>query len=147
MRVEPRFRDQIRCLVLRDRRAKALDEALSPDDRIAFNGFLFLVVAVLLAPRLGERGSIADLAALSDKVAASHRGERRPVNEFLVEEVLRHVYGVPPLFQTVAVPAAAFTGAGAALVRYLNNTDPSIARDIDRVPKTAADLHERRDRR
>lgn len=51
MRVEPRFRDQIRCLVLKDRKAKALHEALSPGDRVAFNGFLVSVVAVLLAPR------------------------------------------------------------------------------------------------
>ncbi|MEU5510253.1 hypothetical protein ACFTZ8_19080 [Streptomyces fungicidicus] len=147
MRAEPRFRDQIRCLVLKDRRARALDEALSPADRIAFNDFLVSVVAVLLAPRLGDRCDAEDLAAFSDEVAARHRGERRPVNEFVVEEVLRHVYGVPPLFRTVPVPPPAMSAAGAAIVRYLNTTDAGIATDIDRILDTADDLHRRRTRR
>ncbi|MGX4688671.1 hypothetical protein [Streptomyces sp. JNUCC 63] len=146
MRVEPRFRDQIKCLVLKDRRAKALDEALSPRDRIAFNDFLVSVVAVLLAPRLGDRCDVEDLAAFSDEVAAGHRGERRPVNEFVVEEILRHIYGVPPLFRTIPVPPAAVSGAGAAIVRHLNNTDVGIAADIDRVLDAAVDLHRRRTR-
>ncbi|MFC4563304.1 hypothetical protein ACFO4E_15685 [Nocardiopsis mangrovi] len=146
MRVEPRFCDQVRCLVLKDRRAKALDEALSPADRIAFNGFLVSVVAVLLAPRLGDRCAIDDLAAFSDEVAARHRGERRPVNEFVVEEILREIYGVPRLFQTIPVPPAAVSSAGAAIVRYLNNTDTGIAADIDRILDTAVDLHQRRTR-
>ncbi|MEV7808695.1 hypothetical protein AB0O28_37660 [Microbispora sp. NPDC088329] len=147
MRVEPRFCDQIRCLVLKDRRAKALDEALSPRDRIAFNGFLVSVIAVLLAPRLGGRCEIEDLAAFSDEVAAGHRSERRPVNEFVVEEVLRYIYGMPQLFRTIPVPPTAVSWAGAAIVRYLNNTDTSIAADIDRILDTAVDLHQRRTRR
>lgn len=146
MRVEPRFRDQITCLVLKDRRAKALDEALSPGDRIAFNGFLVSVVAVLLAPRLGDRCDVEDLAAFSDEVAARHRGERRPVNEFVVEEILRHVYGVPRLFRTIPVPPPAVSSAGAAIVRYLNNTDTGVAADIDRILDAAVDLHRRRTR-
>lgn len=146
MSVEPRFCDQIRCLVLKDRRAKALDEALSPSDRIAFNDFLVSVVAVLLAPRLGDRCGIEDLAAFSDEVAARHRDERRPVNEFVVEEILRRIYGVPQLFETVAVPPVAVSSAGAAIVRYLNNTEPRIAPDIDAVLDTAVDLHRRRTR-
>lgn len=145
MRVEQRFRDQVRCLVLKDRRAKALDDALSPTDRIAFNGFLVSVVAVLLAPRLGDRCEIEDLAAFSDEVAAKHRGER-PVNEFVLEEILRHIYGVPPLFQTIPVPPTAVASAGAAIVRYLNNADTNIAADIDRILDTAVDLHQRRTR-
>lgn len=147
MRVEQRFCDQIRCLVLKDRRAKALDEALSPSDRIAFNGFLVSVVAVLIAPRLGDRCETEDLAAFSDEVAASHRSERRPVNEFVVEEILRHIYGVPQLFETIPPPATAVSWAGAAIVRYVNNTDPTIATDIDRVLDTAVDLHQRRTQR
>ncbi|WP_030546700.1 hypothetical protein [Streptomyces albus] len=146
MRVEPRFRDQIRCLVLKDRRAKALDEALSPGDRIAFNDFLVSVVAVLLAPRLGDRCRVEELAEFSAEVAATHRSERRPVNEFVVEEVLRQIYGVPPLFRTVTVPPPAVSGAGAAIVRYLNNTDTGIATGIDRVLDAAVDLHQRRTR-
>ncbi|MFF2701415.1 hypothetical protein ACFVUQ_23975 [Streptomyces cyaneofuscatus] len=146
MRVEPRFRDQVRCLVLKDRRAKTLDEALSPDDRIAFNDFLASVVAVLVAPRLGGRCGIEHLAAFSDEVAAGHRGERRPVNEFVVEEMLRHVYGLPQLFRTVPASPAAVSGAGAAIVRHLNNTDPGIAPGIDRILDTAVDLHQRRTR-
>ncbi|TXL86648.1 hypothetical protein [Streptomyces sp. IB2014 016-6] len=144
MLVEPRFRDQIRCLVLKDRRAKALDEALSPGDRIAFNGFLASVVAVLLAPRLGDRCGVEDLAAFSHEVAARHRSERRPVNEFVVEEILRLIYGVTPLFQTIPVPPMAVSSAGAAIVRYLNNTDAGIAAEIERVLDTAVDLHQRR---
>lgn len=146
MRVEPRFRDQIKCLVLKDRRAKALDEALSPADRVAFNDFLVSVVAVLLAPRLGDRCDVDDLAAFSDEVAAGHRSERRPVNEFVVEEVLRQVYGVPRLFRTIPVPPTAVSGAGAAIVRHLNNTDAGVAADIDRVLDAAVDLHRRRTR-
>ncbi|MGW2143428.1 hypothetical protein ACWCOT_03895 [Nonomuraea bangladeshensis] len=146
MRVEPRFRDQIKCLVLKDRRAKALDEALSPRDRIAFNGFLVSVIAVLIAPRLGERCEIEDLAAFSDEVAAMHRRERRPVNEFVVEEVLRHIYGAPPLARTTPAPPTAVSWAGAAIVRYLNGTDLSIAADIDRILDMAVDLHQRRTR-
>lgn len=141
MRVEPRFRDQITCLVLKDRRAKALDEALSPGDRVAFNGFLVSVVAVLLAPRLGDRCGIEQLAAFSDEVAAAHRAERRPVNEFVVEEILREVYGMPGLFLTLPVPPRTVSAAGAAIVRYLNNTDSTVAADIDRILDTAADLH------
>lgn len=95
MPVEPRFRDQIRCLVLKDRRAKALNDALSPDDRIAFNDFLVSVAAVLLVPRLGDRCGVEDIAAFSDEGAARHRRERRPVNEFVVEEILRGIYGLP----------------------------------------------------
>ncbi|MEV4798550.1 hypothetical protein AB0K18_00945 [Nonomuraea sp. NPDC049421] len=37
---------------------------------------------------MGERCEIEDLAAFSDEVAAMHRCERRPVNEFVVEEVV-----------------------------------------------------------
>ncbi|MET9703298.1 hypothetical protein ACIQUZ_27355 [Streptomyces griseus] len=144
MRVEPRFRDQIRCLVLKDRRAKALDEALSPGDRIAFNGFLVTVIAVMLAPRLGDRCGIEDLAAFSDEVAAAHRVERRPVNEFVVEEILREIYGVPPLFHRFPVPPPAISWAGAAIVRHVNNTDTTVAGGIDRTLDTAADLHHRR---
>ncbi|EHR62822.1 hypothetical protein SaccyDRAFT_3999 [Saccharomonospora cyanea NA-134] len=110
------------------------------------NDFLVSVVAVLLAPRLGNRCDIEDLAAFSDEVAAGHRSERRPVNEFVVEEILRHIYGFPQLFQTVPVPPTAVTWAGAAIVRHLNNTDTSIAADIDRVLDTAVDLHKRRPR-
>lgn len=146
MYVEPRFRDQVRCLVLKDRRAKALDEALSPTDRIAFNDFLVSVVAVLLAPRLGDRSEIEALAAFSDEVAALHRSERRPVNEFVVEEILCQIYGAPRLFQTVPVPPTAVSWAGAAIVRYLNNTDPNITADIDRILDTAVDLHQSRSR-
>lgn len=144
MRVEPRFRDQIRCLVLRDRRAKALDEALSPGDRVTFNDFLVSVIAVLLAPRIGDRCEIEDLAAFSDEVAAAHRGERRPVNEFVIEDILCRVYGLPRLFRTLPVPPAAVSAAGAATVRYLNNTDTSVAADIDRILDAAVDLHHRR---
>ncbi|MEV7053356.1 hypothetical protein [Streptomyces anulatus] len=147
MRVEPRFRDQIRCLVLRDRRAKALDEALSPGDRIAFNGFLVSFVAVLLAPRLGDRCGIEELVVFSDEVAAAHRAERRPVNEFVVEEVLREVYGVPLLFLTVPVPPRSVSAAGAAIVRYLNHTDSTVAADIDRILDAAVELSRRRDPR
>ncbi|MEU1484136.1 hypothetical protein [Streptomyces sp. NPDC005752] len=145
MRVEPRFRDQIRCLVLKDRRAKALDEALSPGDRIAFNGFLVSVVAELLAPRLGDRCGVDELAVFSDQVAAAHRDERRPVNEFVVEEILREVYGVPRLFLTDPVPPRTVSAAGAAIVRYLNNTDSTVAADIDRILDTAVELRGRRD--
>lgn len=147
MRFEPRFRDQIRCLVLKDRRAKALDEALSPGDRVAFNGFLVSVVAVLLAPRLGDRCGIEELAAFSDEVAAAHRAERRPVNEFVVEEILREVYGVPRLFQANSVPPRTVSAAGATIVRYLNNTDSTVAADIDCILDTAVDLHRRHDPR
>ncbi|MEU4177766.1 hypothetical protein [Streptomyces sp. NPDC026589] len=144
MRVEPRFRDQIRCLVLKDRRAKALDEALSPSDRIAFNGFLVSVIAVMVSPRLGDRCGIEDLAAFSDEVAAALRAERRPVNEFVVEEVLREIYGVPPLFRTFPAPPPAVSSAGAAIVRHMNNTDTTVAAGIDRTLDTAVDLHHRR---
>ncbi|MEU2248304.1 hypothetical protein [Streptomyces sp. NPDC019224] len=146
MRVEPRFRDQIRCLVLKDRRAKALDEALSPADRIAFNDFLASVVAVLVAPRLGDRCGIERLAAFSDEVADSHREQGRPVNEFVVEEILRQVHGMTPLFRTTPAPPPAVSAAGAAIVRHLNNTDPGIASDIDRILDTAVDVHRRRTR-
>ncbi|MFB7900531.1 hypothetical protein ACFC1B_29960 [Streptomyces xiamenensis] len=132
MRVEPRFRDQIRCLVLKDRRAKALDEALSPGDRIAFNGFLVSFVAVLLAPRLGDRCGIEELAVFSDEVAAAHRAERRPVNEFVVEEVLREVYGVPLLFLTVPVPPRTVSAAGAARGLSPTNTQRPSTRDPSR---------------
>ncbi|MFD8797903.1 hypothetical protein [Streptomyces atroolivaceus] len=134
-----------RCLVLKDRRAKALDEALSPGDRVAFNGFLVSVVAVLLAPRLGDRCGIEELAVFSDEVAAAHRAERRPVNEFVVEEILREVYGVPRLFLATAVPPRTISAAGATTVRYLNNTDSTVAADIDRILDTAVDLHRHRD--
>ncbi|WP_243787696.1 hypothetical protein [Saccharopolyspora gloriosae] len=144
MRVEPRFRDQISCLVLKDRRAKALDEALSPQDRVAFNGFLVSVVAVLLAPLLGDRAKIEDLAVFSGEVAARHRSEGRPVNEFVVEEILREIYGIPRLFRTVPVEPVAVSSAGAAIVRYLNNTDSGIAADIDRILEVAVSLHQRR---
>ncbi|MFD5973141.1 MULTISPECIES: hypothetical protein [Streptomyces] len=146
MPVEPRFRDQVRCLVLKDRRAKALNDALSPDDRIAFNDFLVSVAAVLLVPRLGGRCGIEDIAAFSDEVAARHRRERRPVNEFVVEEILREIYGLPLLFRRFPVPPAAVSGAGAAILRYLTNTDAGVAAGIDRILDTAADLHERRTR-
>ncbi|MBQ0862274.1 hypothetical protein [Streptomyces sp. RK75] len=146
MPVEPRFRDQVRCLVLKDRRAKALNDALSPDDRIAFNDFLVSVAAVLLAPRLGDRCGIEDIVAFSDEVAARHRRERRPVNEFVVEEILREIYGLPLLFRTLPVPPAAVSGAGAAILRYLTNTDAGVAAGIDRILDTAADLHQRRTR-
>ncbi|MEW9509916.1 hypothetical protein [Streptomyces bacillaris] len=146
MPVEPRFRDQVRCLVLKDRRAKALNDALSPDDRIAFNDFLVSVAAVLLVPRLGDRCGIEDIAAFSDEVAARHRRERRPVNEFVVEEILREIYGLPLLFRRFPVPPAAVSGAGAAILRYLTNTDAGVAAGIDRILDTAADLHERRTR-
>ncbi|MER6826587.1 hypothetical protein ABT352_11420 [Streptosporangium sp. NPDC000563] len=105
------------------------------------------MAAVLLAPRLGDRCEIEDLAAFSDAVAARHRGEGRPVNEFVVEEILRQIYGVPRLFQTVSVPPAAVSSAGAAIVRYLNNTNPGIAADIDGILDTAVDLHQRRTQR
>ncbi|MER5972820.1 hypothetical protein ABT112_24320 [Streptomyces sp. NPDC002055] len=146
MPVEPRFRDQTRCLVLKDRRAKALNDALTPDDRIAFNDFLVSVAAVLLAPRLGDRCRIDDLAAFTDEVAARHRSERRPVNEFVMEEILREIYGLPLLFRTFPVPPPAVSGAGAAILRYLTNTDAGVAAGIDRILDTAADLHERRTR-
>lgn len=146
MPVQPRFRDQIRCLVLKDRRAKALNDALSPDDRIAFNDFLVSVVAVLLVPRLGDRCGIEDIAAFSDEVATWHRGERRPVNEFVVEEILREIHGLPLLFRAFPMPPAAVSGAGAAIVRYMTNTDSGVAAGIDHILDTAADLHERRAR-
>ncbi|MFE3588041.1 hypothetical protein ACFXOY_10990 [Streptomyces niveus] len=146
MPVEPRFRDQVRCLVLKDRRARALNDALSPDDRIAFNDFLVSVAAVLLAPRLGDRCGLAGIAAFSDEVAARHRREGRPVNEFVVDEILREIYGLPLLFRTFPIPPAAMSGAGAAIVRCVTNTDDSVAAGIDRILDTAADLHERRPR-
>ncbi len=70
----------------------------------------------------------------------------RTVNEFVVEEVLRNVYGMPGLFRTPPVPPAAMSGAGAAILRYLNDTDTGIAAGIDRVLDTAEDLHRRRTR-
>ncbi|MFE3665319.1 hypothetical protein ACFXOR_20460 [Streptomyces sp. NPDC059164] len=146
MPVEPRFRDQVRCLVLKDRRAKALNDALTPDDRIVFNDFLVSVAAVLLVPRLGDQCGIEDLAAFSDEVAARHRSERRPINEFVLEEILREIYGLPPLFRTLPVPPAAVSGAGAAILRYLTNTDAGVAAGIDRILDMAVDLHERRTR-
>ncbi|MFI6820336.1 hypothetical protein ACIBJE_05200 [Micromonospora sp. NPDC050187] len=146
LHVEPRFCDQVRCLVLRDRRAKDLDEALLPDDRVTFNDFLVSVIAVLLTPRIGDRSEIEDLAAFSDEVAAAHRSERRPVNEFVIEELVRHIYGLPPLFRTFPAPPTAVSAAGAAIVRYLNNTDTSIAADIDHILDTAEDLHRHRTR-
>ncbi|MEV6310274.1 hypothetical protein AB0M10_16935 [Streptomyces sp. NPDC051840] len=91
------------------------------------------VVALLLAPRLGDRCGIERLALFSD--------EGRPVNEFVVEEILREVYGMPGLFLTLPVPPRSVSAAGAAIVRYLNNTDSAVAADIDRILDTAADLH------
>jgi hypothetical protein len=102
------------------------------------------VIAVLLVPRLGDRCGIEDAAAFSDEVAARHRDERRPVNEFVVEEILRQVYGFPPLFRGTSVPPAAVSAAGAAILRYLTGTDASVAAGIDRSLDAAADLHERR---
>lgn len=69
-------------------------------------------------------------------LAARHRSERRPVNECVLEEILRLIYGVPPLLQTIPVPPMAFSSAGAAIVRYLNNTDAGIAAEIERVLDT-----------
>ncbi|MBU7596413.1 hypothetical protein JGS22_001840 [Streptomyces sp. P38-E01] len=144
MRVEPRFREQISCLVRKVRRAKALDQALSPEDRVAFNDFLVSVVAVLLSPRLGERCGVGELAAFSSEVAHRHRAEGRPVNDFVVEEVLRRVHGVPTLFCSRPVPEYAVSAAGGAVVRYVNNTDPAVATDIDRLLDAAEELHRRR---
>ncbi|MFE3742565.1 hypothetical protein [Streptomyces sp. NPDC059134] len=146
MPVEPRFRDQIRCLVLKDRRARALNDALAPDDRVAFNDFLVSVAAVLLAPRLGVRCGIEEVAAFSDEVAARHREERRPVNEFVVEEILREIYGIPPLFSAFPVPLAAVSGAGAAIVRHLTDTDDAVAVGVDRILDMAEHVHGRRTR-
>lgn len=147
MPVEPRFRDQIRCLVLKDRRTKALNDALSPEDRIAFNGFLVSVTAVLVGPRLANPSDIDDIARFSKQVATAHRRERRPVNEFVIEEILREIYGFPPLFRTFQPPPAALSNAGAAIVRHLTNTDARVAATIDHILDTAEDFHERRVRR
>jgi hypothetical protein len=144
MPVEPRFRDQIRCLVLKDRRARALNDALSPDDRVRFNDYLVSVIAVVLARRPGRGDDIEELAALSDEIAVRHRGEGRPVNEFVVEEILREIHGLPPLFHRLPVPPATVSGAGAALLRHLTAADPGIAAEADRLLDAADHLHERR---
>jgi hypothetical protein len=102
------------------------------------------VVAVLLAPRLRDRCGIEELAVFSDEVATAHRAERRPVNEFVVEEILREAYGVPRLFLTLSVPPRTVSAAGATIVRYVSNTDSSVAADIDRILATAVDLHRHR---
>jgi len=143
MSVEPRFIDQVRCLILKDPRAKALNEALSPSDRKFFNGFLMTVVAVLVTPRLGAECTAEELAAFSDEVAASQRKERRPVNEFVIEEIVRYIYGKPQLFATIPVPPAAVSTAGAAIVRHIRDREPYVVDNVDSVLAAAEQLHKK----
>lgn len=143
MTVEPRFRMQVESLVLKDGRARALNNALSPADRCAFNAYLAAVIAVLLVPRFPSGCGPEEVADFSEEVAAAHRAEQRPVNAFVIEEVLRTVYGLPSLFGSVPVPANAVSTAGAAVLRHLNNMDARVAAGLQVTLDTAETLIDR----
>lgn len=138
--VEPRFRMQIESLVFKDGRARALNNALSPADRDAFNAYLAAVIAVLLAPRFPKGCGPDEAAGFSEEVAAAHRAEQRPVNAFVIEEVLRTIYGLPSIFGSVPVRANSVSTAGAAVLRYLNNTDAAVAAGIQATLDAAETL-------
>lgn len=140
---QPRFRAQVESLIRKDGRAKALNNALSPDDRIAFNTYLAAVLAVLLVPRFSGGAEIAALASFSEEVAASHRRQSRPINVFVIDEILRSIYGQPSIFPPGTVSPSAVSGSGAAVLRHLNNSDPAIAVNVTGHLDAADDLYAR----